>query len=153
MAHSVPLTAARRLWGTLVEGWEHDRTGPQLYHKAWCTALEVRADNGAAVVRIGRSRWKIANEPCNVHKNQGDELAHHYGHGKQTLSMVWYLLKLLAFMAHGILERGDRLDQRCLATTARRELWPTLRTAMRRMLVASWAPWLLVSLAEAGPSP
>jgi hypothetical protein len=153
IAHSVPWTAARRLWGTLVEVWEHDRTGTQLYHNAWFTDLEVRTDNVAAIVRIGRSRWKIAHEHFNVHKNQGYELEHNYGHGKQTLSMVFYLLNLLAFLAHGILARGDRLYQRCLATTSRRELWHTLRTAMRMMLVASWTQLLLVYLDEAGPSP
>jgi hypothetical protein len=150
---SLPLTAARRVWGTLVEVWEHDRRGQQLYHNAWFTDLEVTAANVAAIVRIGRSRWKIENEQFNVHKNHGYELEHNYGHGQQTLSMVFYLLNLLAFIAHGILERGDRLYQRCLATTSRRELWHTLRTAMRMILVTAWADFLVIYLDEAGPSP
>jgi hypothetical protein len=153
IARSVPLTATRRVWGTLVEVWEHDRTGNQRYHNAWFTDLEVTPDNVAAVVRIGRSRWKIENEQFNIHKNHGYELEHNYGHGKQTLSMVFYLLNLLAFIAHGLLERGDRLYQRCLATTSRRELWNTLRTAMRMILVTTWAEFLLIYLDEAGPSP
>jgi hypothetical protein len=33
------------------------------------------------------------------------------------LSMVFYRLNLLAFIAHMILERGNRLYQRCLART------------------------------------
>jgi hypothetical protein len=153
IARSVPLAASRRLWGTVVEVWEHDRTGTQLYHNAWFTDLEVTAENGAAIVRIGRSRWKIENEPCNVHKNQGYELEHNSGHGKPTLSMVFYLLNLLAFIAHMLLERGDRLYQRCLATTSRRELWHTCRTTMRMILVASWPQFWLRYLDEAGPSP
>lgn len=153
VARSVPLTAARRVWGTLVEVWEHDRWGQQLYHNAWFTDLEVRADNVAASVCIGRSRWKIENEQFNVHKNHGYELEHNYGHGQQSLSMVFYLLNLLAFIAHMILERGDRLYQRCLATTSRRELWHTLRTAMRMMLVTAWTDFLLIYLDEAGSSP
>ena len=153
IASSVPLTATRRVWGTLVEVWEHDREGQQLYHNAWFTDLEVTSDNVAAIVRIGRSRWKIENEQFNVHKNHGYELEHNYGHGQQTLSMVFYLLNLLAFVTHVILERGDRLYQRCLATTSRRELWHTLRTAMRMMLVQTWSEFLLIDLDEAGPSP
>jgi hypothetical protein len=153
IVRSVPLTAARRIWGTVVEVWEHDRRSKQLYHNAWFTDLEVTPDNVAAVVRMGRSRWKIENEQFNVHKNHGYELEHNYGHGTQTLSMVFYLLNLLAFVAHVILERGDRLYQRCLATTSRRELWNTLRTAMRMILVTSWAQLLLVYLDDAGPSP
>jgi hypothetical protein len=153
IARSVPLTAARRVWGTLVEVWEHDRGGQQLYHNAWFTDMEVTADNVAAIVRIGRARWKIENEQFNVQKNHGYELEHNYGHGQQTLSMVFYLLNLLAFIAHMILERGDRLYQRCLMTTSRRELWHTLRTAMHMMLVTAWADFLLIYLDEAIHSP
>jgi hypothetical protein len=153
LAPSVPLNASHRLWGTLVEVWEHDREGKQLYHNAWFTDVEVTADNVATIVGIGRSRWKIENEHFNVLKNHGYDLEHNYGHGKQTLSMVFYLLNLLAFIAHMILERGDRLYQRCVATTSRRELWHTLRTAMRMLLVEAWADFLLIYLDEAGPSP
>jgi len=63
------------------------------------------------------------------------------------------LLNLLAFIAHMLLERGDRLYQRCLATTSRRELWHTLRTAMHMLLVTAWADFLLIYLDETGPSP
>lgn len=153
VARTVPLTASRRVWGTLVEVWERDRTGTLLYHNAWFTDLEVDATNVIAIGRMGRARWKIENEQFNVQKNHGYELEHNYGHGQQTLSMVFYLLNLLAFIAHVILERGDRLYQRCLATTSRRELWHTLRTTMRMILVASWAQFLLLYLDEVGPSP
>ena len=149
----MPLTASHRLWGTLLEVWEHDRQGKQVYHNAWFTDLAVNTDNVAAISHIGRSRWKIENEQFNVHKNHGYELEHNYGHGKQTLSMVFYLLNLFAFVAHVILERGDRLYQRCLATTSRRELWHTLRTAMRMILVSAWAEFLLIYLDEDHPSP
>jgi len=53
------------------------------------------------------------HEQCNVQKNHGYELTHNSGHGQQTLSMVFYFLNLLAFMAHMILDRGGRLYQRC----------------------------------------
>jgi hypothetical protein len=153
IVHAVPLPASRRVWGTFVEVWEHDRRGKQLYHNAWFTDLEVTPDNVAAIIGIGRARWKIENEQFNVQKNHGYELEHNYGHGKQTLSMVFYLLNLLAFIVHMILERGDRLYQRCLATTSRRELWHTFRTTMRMMLVSSWVEFLLIYLDEEGPSP
>ena len=50
-----------------------------------------------------------ANEHCNVQKNHGYGLEHNYGHGQQTLSIVFYLLNMLPFVARGILEREDRL--------------------------------------------
>ena len=153
IARAVPLTTSRRIWGTLVEVWEHDQSGKLRYHNAWFTDLAVDATNVAVVVRIGRSRWKIENEPFNVQKNHGYELEHNYGHGQQTLAMVFYLLNLLAFVAHVILERGDQRYQRCLATTSRRELWHTFRTTMRMILVSSWVQFLLIYLDEEGPSP
>ena len=127
--------------------------GTQRYHNAWFTDVEVRADNVATIVRMGRSRWKSENEQCNVQKNHGYELEHNYGQGPHTFSRVFDLLNLLAFMAHMLLERGDRLSQRCLATPSRRELWHTWRTAMRMILVANWTEFLLLYLDEAGASP
>ena len=153
IARAVPLTTTRRVWCTFIEVWERDRSGALRYHNAWITDLEVDRANVATIVQIGRARWKIENEQFNVQKNHGYELEHNYGHGQQTLAMVFYLLNVLAFVAHVILERGDRLYQRCLATTSRRELWHTLRTAMRMILVTSWAELLRVYLDEVGPSP
>jgi len=68
IARVVPLTAARRVGGTVIEVWEQDRTGQQLYHNAWFTDLAVSPDNVAAVVRMGRSRWKIEHEQFHGHK-------------------------------------------------------------------------------------
>ena len=147
------MTESGRVRGTFLEVWSHNRSGRQLYHNAWFTDLEVRVDNVAEIVAIGRSRWKIENEQFNVQKNHGYELTHNYGHGQQTLSMVFYLLNLLAFIAHMILDRGDRLYQRCLATTSRRELWHTLRAGMRMVLVSSWSQMLLIYLDEEAQGP
>ena len=70
MARAVPLTASQRVWGTLVEVWEHTREGEHVYHNAWLTDLEVDTENVGAIVWIGRSRWKIEHEQFNVHKNR-----------------------------------------------------------------------------------
>jgi hypothetical protein len=153
LARGVALTASGRVRGTFLEVWSHTRSGQQLYHNAWFTDLEVSADNVAEIVGIGRSRWKIENEQCNVQKNHGYKLTHNYGHGQQTLSMVFCVLNVLAFIAHMSLDRGDRLYQRCVATTSRRELWHMLRTAMRMILVSSWSQMLLIYLDEDDQGP
>jgi hypothetical protein len=153
LARGVALTGSGRVRGTFLEVWSPNRSGKPLYHKAWFTDLAVTAENVAEIVGIGCSRWKIENEQFNVQKNHGYELTHNYGHGQQTLSMVFYLLNLLAFMAHMILDRSDRLSQRCLATTSRRALWHTLRTAMRMILVSSWSQMLLIYLDEEAQGP
>ena len=104
-------------------------------------------------MQIGRTRWKIENEPCNVPKNHGYELTHHYGHGQQSLSMVFYLLNLLAYVTHVVLALGDRLYQRCRIQESRRELWNALRTLVNVVLVESWRHLLEVYLEEADASP
>ncbi len=152
-ARGVALTDSGRVRGTFLEVWSHNRFGKQLYHNAWFTDLEVTPDNVAEITRIGRSRWKIENEQFNVQKNHGYDLMHNYGHGQQTLSMVFYFLNLLAFIAHHILERGDRLYRRCLTTTSRRELWHTLRAGMRLILVSSWSHLLRMYLDEEAQGP
>ena len=88
-----------------------------------------------------------------MQKNHGYELSHNYGHGQHTLSMVFYLLNLLAYVTHVIVEVGDRLYQRCRAQESRRELWAALRTALNMLLVESWSHLLRVYLEEATASP
>ena len=67
--------------------------------------------------------------------------------------MVFYLLNLLAYVAHEIVELGDRLYQRCRAQESRRELWAALRTTLNILLVESWSHLLRVYLEEAEGSP
>jgi len=149
----VPLSGSRRVKVTLVEVWERDAKGKLLYHNSWITDLEVDEGNIAEIVRIGRSRWKIENEQFNVQKNQGYELEHNYGHGKQNLSQVFYLLNLLAYVTHIILEKGDRLYQRSRQRASLRELWGDLRSLMKTRLVESWQQMLLINLDEEAASP
>lgn len=153
IVRQVPLSAALRTWVTFVEVWETNKQGTVVYHNSWVTDLDVDRENVAVIMAIGRSKGKIENEQFNVHKNHGYELEHNYGHGQQTLSMVFYLLNLLAFVAHAILDLGDRLYQQCRAQESRRELWNALRTFINRVLVDSWAHLLLTYLADDVPSP
>jgi DNA-binding response OmpR family regulator len=136
-----------------VEVWEHRASGQQLYHNSWITDLDVDTAHVAVVIHIGRTRWKIENEQFNVHKNHGYDLTHNYGHGQQNLSMVFYLLNLLAYVTHVVLALGDRLYQRCRAQESHRELWNALRTLVNAFLVESWRRLLQVYLEEPDASP
>src|SRR5215510_10498852 len=153
IVRQVPLALESSVRVTYVEVWEYAGGGEPLYHNSWITDLDIDPENVAVVGRIGRTRWKIENEQFNVQKNHGYELTHNYGHGQQTLSMVFYLLNLLAYVAHVLIELGDRLYQRCRAQESRRELWAALRTTLHVVLVGSWSQLLLVYLEEdtAGP--
>ena len=143
IVRQVPLALESPVQVTYVEVWERTAGGELLYHNSWITDLDVDAENVAVVVTIGRTRWKIEHEQFNVQKNHGYELTHNYGHGQHGLSMVFYLLNLLASVAHVIVELGDRLYQRCRVRESRRELWAALRTRLHAVLVASWAQRLL----------
>jgi len=149
----VPLALESAIRVNYLEVWERSKAGELLYHNSLITDLDVDATNVAVVVQIGRTRWKIENEQFNVHKNHGYELTHNYGHGQQTLSMVFYLLNLLAYLTHAILALGDRLYQRCRAQESHRELWNALRTLVNRLLVESWPQLLAWYLDDAEASP
>lgn len=138
IVRQVPLALESAVRVTYVEVWEHGAKGEQLYHNSWITDLAVDAANVAVVVQIGRTRWQIEHEQFNVHKNHGYDLTHNYGHGQQTFSMVFYLLNLLAYVAHVVLALGDRLYQRCRSQESRRELGKALRTLVNAFLVESW---------------
>jgi len=153
LVRQMPLSLESAVRVTYVEVWEHTAKGELLYHNSWITDLDVDAANVAVVVQIGRPRWKIENEQFNVHKNHGYDLTHNYGHGQQTLSMVFYLLNLLAYVTHAVLALGDRLYQRCRAQESRRELWNALRVLVNAFLVVSWQHLLQVYLEEAEASP
>jgi hypothetical protein len=153
LVRQIPLALESTVRVNYVEGWEHTAQGELRYHNSWITDLDVDAANVAGVVHIGRTRWKIENEQFNVHKNHGYELTHNYGHGQQTLSMVFYLLNLLAYVTHVVLALGDRLYQRCRAQESRRELWNALRTLVNAFLVTSWQALLQIYLEDADASP
>jgi len=91
------------------------------------------------LVRIGRCRWKIENEVFNTLKNQGYHIEHNYGHGKNHLSMNFFLLNLLAFFMHQIFELTDRLYQQCRKTLgSKKELWNNLRGVIRVLIFPDW---------------
>ena len=152
-AAAVPLTRAGAVRVNFLEVWERRPDGTVGYHNSWVTDLAITPATVAAIVGIGRSRWKIENEQFNVHKNHGYEVEHNYGHGQQTLSMVFYLLNLLAFLAHKLLEFGDRLYQQCRAGESRRGLWTLFRSAFYLIAFDNWEALLRYHLREttAGP--
>jgi hypothetical protein len=153
LVRQVPVALESAVRVNYLEVWERSSGGELLYHNSWITDLDVDPVNVAVVVQIGRTRWKIENEQFNVHKNQGYELTHNYGPGQQTLSMVFYLLNLLAYVTHVILALGDRLYQRCCTQESRRELWNALRTLVNTLLVESWSHLLERYLDDAEASP
>jgi len=152
-AADVPLTQSGAVQVNFLEVWERRADGTIGYHNSWVTDFVVTPATVGSIVGIGRSRWKIENEQFNVHKNHGYEVEHNYGHGQQTLSMIFYLLNLLAFVAHKLLEFGDRLYQQCWAGESRRGLWTLFRSAFYLIAFDTWEALLHYHLRETAAGP
>jgi hypothetical protein len=83
------------------------------YQNSWVTDITISEHNVVDLVKGGRARWKIENETFNTLKSQGYHIEHNYGHGRQNLSLNFFLLNLLAFFMHEIFQLTDRLYQAC----------------------------------------
>lgn len=114
------------------------------YHNSWVTDIPISKENITELVRGGRCRWKIENEKFNTLKNQGYHIEHNFGHGKKNLSMNFFLLNMLAFFVHQILELTDNLYQECRkAFGSKRNLWDHLRTGIHLLILPDWETLLL----------
>ena len=116
-----------------------DAEGNKTFTNSWVTDIEVSADNVEQLARGARARWKIENEGFNTLKNCGYHLEHNFGHGQKYLSEAFFMLNLLAFYVHQILELVDELYQKARAAfSARIEFWNAIRATFRLFLIADW---------------
>jgi hypothetical protein len=117
----------------------HEESGAILYKNAWITDFAIVDTTLEAIVRDGRTRWKIENENNNVLKNQGYHLEHNFGHGREHLSSLLLSLNLLAFLFHTVLELVD--ERYCAIRrklSVRRTFFTDLDALLRYMIFSSW---------------
>ena len=115
-------------------------TGELLYHNAWITDFPITDTTVEALVRDGRTRWKVENENNNVLKTKGYHLEHNFGHGQQFLASTLLSLNLLAFLFHTVFDLVD--DQYRAIRTAlrtRRTFFQDLETLLRYVPFDDWA--------------
>jgi len=134
--NDVPLNGSRNAdQVNFFQYWIIDKNGKTTYHNSWVSDLVVSKDNVQDMVKAGRARWKIENETFNTLKNQGYHIEHNYGHGNKYLSMNFFVLNLLAFFVHQILELCDHSYQQCRTKfSSRKEYWNQLRCTFRIIL-------------------
>jgi hypothetical protein len=119
--------------------YELSVSGKITYRSAWVTDIEVTRENIEVLVPGARARWKVENECFNTLKNGGYHLEHSFGHGEVNLAFNFFLLNLLAFFIHQILQISHRLYQKCRASlVTKRNLWETLRVCLRLQVFESW---------------
>ena len=130
-----------------------DPAGKTTYRNSFVTSLAVGPDSIVELAACGRARWKIENETFNVLKNNGYNLEHSFGHGKQNLAAILVSLNLLAFAIHTVCDIADELWR-----AARDKLGPRynffgkLAGITAFLVFPSWED-LLLTLAFAKPPP
>jgi hypothetical protein len=119
----------------------------------WVTNLDVSSKNIEWLVKGGRSRWKIENECFNTLKNQGYQIEHNYGHGKNNLCFNFYIFTILAFLLHQILELTDQLYQKTRVTCRTlRAFWQYVRVFFDIKIFDSWESMLYeIEITKRGP--
>jgi hypothetical protein len=114
-------------------------TGEQLYKNAFITDFEVSATTVEAIVRDGRTRWKVENENNNVLKTKGYHLEHNFGHGEQHLASILLSLNLLAFLLHTILDLvNEQYHAIRQALGRRRTFFQDLEAMLRYFFFDTW---------------
>jgi len=137
--NNIPLNASNPdLLVNFLEYWEF-KDQKKLYHNTWITDIELHQDNVSQVMRGGRARWKIENETFNTLKNQGYNLEHNYGHGKQHLSTVLAVLMMLQFLIDQVQGIACPLFKAARGRfQSRIQLWDFVRSRFLEHLLPSW---------------
>jgi hypothetical protein len=72
-------------------------------------------------------------------KNQGYDLEHNYGHGKENLAFNFLLLTLLAFFFHQIFELTDLPNQASRKKFgSKKHMWETFRSYIKILIFETW---------------
>lgn len=117
------------------------------YRNSWVTDIVISEANVRDLVRGGRARWKIENETFNTLKNQGYDIEHNYGHGSDHLSFNFFLLNLLAFFVHQILELSCKLYQEYRQKMVTQyAFWENIQGIFKWALFESWEEILIYML-------
>jgi len=130
-----------------------DPDGKITYRNSFVTDLPVNKANVAALAAGGRARWKIENENFNTLKNNGYNLEHNFGHGKQHLAAVLATMNLIAFAMHTVadlVDKGWGLARKAIG--ARKRFFQDLRSITTYLVFPTWAA-LVETLQTGAPPP
>ncbi len=139
LLNGVPLNDAQfDLEVNFLECWETTPQG-RARHFSWVTDREITESNGEALMRAGRARWRIENEPFNTLKHQGDGFAHHVGHGKRPRATGFAGLTRLAFLIDPIQQRCGALFGAARERAGRpKYFWERLRRLFLACFIPGW---------------
>jgi hypothetical protein len=129
-----------------------DAAGKVTYCNSFVTDLPVNENNVVELTACGRARWKIENENFNTLKNNGYNLEHNFGHGKEHLATFLATMNLLAFAMHTVADLVDTAWKKARqAVGTRKRFFEDLRALTTYLVFPTWA--LLVETLIAGQPP
>jgi hypothetical protein len=139
---NVPLNKSTDIKVTVIQAFviKKDKNGKQISTMVgvWITNIMADQANIAEITRAARSRWKVENQCFNSLKNCGYELTHNWGHVNGE-AFNFYVVLILAFYIHQILELTDNLFQWCRKVCRTyAELWEDLRVLFKMTVFDSW---------------
>jgi hypothetical protein len=124
-------------------------TGKAVYTNSWVTDTEITEELVERLAVCARARWKIENDHNNVLKNRCYNLEHNFGHGKNHAGEVFFLLNLIAFQFHTILDLCDEDCQKARGLSSRRdEFFYHLQAVLRYALHETWRDFLIFARGE-----
>jgi hypothetical protein len=84
-----------------------------------------------------------------VLKNRGYNLQHNFGHGKNHASEIFFILNLIGFQIHTILELGDRDFREARKNAGRRDMFfYEMQAALHYVLHETWRDFLVFITAD-----
>lgn len=130
----------------MIEYWTEDKKGKQRNY-SWITNLTIDTENAFEIVNLARTRWRIENEVFNTLKNQGYNLEHNYGHGKQYLSSTLAGLMLLAFLSDQLQGHACALYKAARSHAAtQKSMWELMRSLLQLIQLPDWETlWRLMA--------
>ncbi len=127
--------------------------GKVTYRNSFVTDLAVTRQTVAEIAACGRARWKIENETFNALKNNGYNLEHNFGHGKETLASILVALNLLAFAMHNACDLASAQWQEGRQRVgAKMRLFEQIRSLTVYLIFPSWSS-LLRTIRTGRPPP
>jgi len=136
----------------LLNFWEIKQDKEKESTWIWITNIKLTRQSVYQVMRAGRCRWKrcpepvegVENETFNTLKNQGYNLEHNYGHGKQHLAAVLGALMMLMFLLDQVQETCCQLFQAARHRFhSRTSVWDRLCGFFANYFIQSWEDiWL-----------
>ena len=113
--------------------------GKVIYRNAFATDYTLTDNNVVAIVKAGRTRWKIENENNNTLKTKGYNFGHNFGHGKKHLAALLASLIILALLFHTLLTWFDKCYQLLRQRLSRRQkFFDDIRALTRYSYFDSW---------------